>query len=459
MPANSAEKESHNKEDTNPSIIPYEKLSDNSFALINLRLIDGTGSKPMNDQTIIVKNGDFHAVGDISKVSIPDSMTVIDLQNKTVVPGFVGMHNHLHIPRFPDIGHIASRLYLAAGVTTIQTSGATNTELELRLADSIHRGTALGPEIVVSAPYITGPGGNRAMMIPENEQHIRRFIQKWVNRGVSWFKVYRHTKTADLAIIIDEAHKHKAKVRGHLCSITYSKAVELGIDGIEHGLNAASDFQPTKNYDVCIDGYGYIDDLDINSPTVRKVMKDMIDNGVFLNSTLAIIESGIPARGYIDERALPIMSQTFQKQYHDRRARYDDLLNDESRENRFKKMMAFDYQFFQMGGLLCSGSDAGRHVLPGMGDQRNYELFIEAGFSPEEAIKVMTSNGALALGREDIGSVRAGKRADFIILNGDLEKDSSVIKNTEMVFKNGIGYAPSEILKQTEGAYGVIPPN
>lgn len=117
--------------------------------------------------------------------------------------------------------------------------------------------------------------------------------------------------------------------------------------------------------------------------------------------------------------------------------------------------MAFEYQFFKMGGLLCSGVDAGRHVLPGFGDQRNYQLLIEAGFTTEEAIQIMTSNGAKALGRSDIGLIQSGKRADFVILNGDLKTNDGVIERVETVFKNGIGYNPEKILSEMNGKFGI----
>ena len=116
--------------------------------------------------------------------------------------------------------------------------------------------------------------------------------------------------------------------------------------------------------------------------------------------------------------------------------------------------MDFEYQFFKMGGTLTAGVDAGRHVLPGFGDQRNFELLIEAGFTTEEAIKIMTSNGARVLSNPDIGSIEKGKRADFVIINGNLTKEPSAIKNVELVFKEGHGYDPKSILKETIAKFG-----
>ena len=364
------------------------------------------------------------------------------------------MHNHLHIPRFPFVGEVAAKLYLASGVTTIHTCGAASPEKGLLLAQHIANGNQIGPEIISSAPFITGEGGNSNMIMPRNKQHLRDTMQYWMDKGVTWFKVYRNTHPEDLKTIIEVAHKNKAKVTGHLCSITFEEATNMGIDGIEHGLNSTSDFRTNKEYGVCNGGRAYMDELTIDSPEVKRLQQLMIDKGVFLTSTPAIFEASIPNRAYADERSLKAMSPYLKTQYEERRNSFDKQLEDSTRNQRLKRILAFEYQYFKMGGLLCSGVDAGRHVLPGFGDQRNFELLIEAGFTTEEAIQVMTRNGSKALERTDIGTIEAGKRADFVILNGDLKDNAAIIKNVEAVFKKGIGYDPELILETVKGQFG-----
>lgn len=436
------------------SLLPYIKYDANIIAFTNATVVDGTGNPIKTKQTVIIENGLFKAIGNDPSVSIPENAEIIDLKGKTIIPGIIGMHNHLHIPRFPYVGDVASKLYLASGVTTIQTCGAASPEKELSLSKKIANGEQIGPDIIPSAPFITGEGGNPYMITPRNEQHLRDTIQYWMNQDVKWFKVYRNTKPEDLKVIIDEVHKNKGKVRGHLCSITFEEATELGIDGIEHGLNSTSDFRTNKEYGICNGGREYIDNLIINSPEVKKLHQLMIEKDVFLTSTLSIFEASIPNRAYADERSIRAMSPYLKEQYKERRKDFDNQLKDSTRNKRLKRIMEFEYQYFKMGGLLCSGVDAGRHVIPGFGDQRNYELFIEAGFTTEEAIQIMTSNGAKALGRKDIGSIQIGKRADFVILNGNLEKEASTITKVETVFKKGIGYNPELILNETKGQMG-----
>lgn len=437
------------------SILPYINYHEDLMAFTNATIIDGTGNGIAKNQTLIIENGIFKSVGNSAEIEISENATIINLKGKTVIPGIVGMHNHLHIPRFPDVSEIAAKLYLASGITTVQTCGAASPYKELELSQRIANAKAIGPDIIPSAPFITGKGGNPNMIIPRNDRHLRDTIQHWLNQGIKWFKVYRNITPDYLKIVIDEAHKNNAKVRGHLCSVTFEEATKLGIDGIEHGLNSTSDFRTNKEDGICGGGRQYLDNIIIDSPKVKELQRTMINNAVVLTSTLSIFEASIPNRAYADDRSLQVMSPYLKNQYIERRKTFDEQLNDQTRNSRLKRIMQFEYQYFKMGGLLCAGVDAGRHVLPGFGDQRNYELLIEAGFSVEEAIQIMTGNGAQALERSDIGTIQIGKRADFIILDGNLPEDASVIKNVETVFKNGVGFNPEKILSETKGKLGI----
>ncbi|MFH6605089.1 amidohydrolase family protein [Maribacter algicola] len=433
------------------NVLKYVKYDSNSIALTHATVFDGKGNPAKEDQTIIVKNGYFEAIGQNSEIDIPEKATVIDLRGKTVIPGIVGVHNHLHIPRFPFVGEIASKLYLASGVTTIQTCGAASPQQEIDLSKKIEQGQVIGPNIVTSGPYFTGNGGNLNMIIPESDQQIRDTIRYWAKKGVRWFKVYRNTSPKDLETIVDEAHKQGAKVTGHLCSITFEQAVKIGIDGIEHGLNSASDFRNNKTFGICDGSREYMDQLEINSNEVKALQSLMIDNDVFLTSTLSIFEASVPERAFADERTLAIMSPMQISEYTDRRKNFDSMdSKDGVREKRLKRIMQFERQFYEMGGTLTAGVDAGRHVLPGFGDQRNFELLKEAGFTNQEALKVMTTNGAKVLSNRNIGSIVVGKKADFVVIDGQIENS---IRNVALVFKDGYGYDPKLILEDIKGKF------
>jgi len=437
------------------SLLPYIKHNEDLIVFTNVTVVDGTGKSLKQNQTVIIENGIFKDMGNDTDIKVPQNAKTINLKGKTIIPGIIGMHNHLHIPRFPDVGDVAAKLYLASGVTTIQTCGAASPYKELELSKNIESGNQIGPDIIPSAPFITGQGGNPNMIIPRSHGHLKDTMQHWLDQGLKWFKVYRNINPDDLKIIIEVAHENGAKVRGHLCSITFEEASKLGIDAIEHGLNSTSDFRTKKDYGQCNGGREYMDELIIDSPEVKQLQQLMIDKNVFLTSTLSIYEASIPNRAYADERSLKVMSPFLQNQYKERRASFDEKINDSIRNNRLKRIMKFEYQYYKMGGLLCAGVDAGRHVLPGFGDQRNYELLIEAGFKPNEAIQVMTGNGAKALGLQNTGTIQVGKSADFIILNGNLDEDTTVINNIETVFKEGVGYNTEKILEGVTGKFGL----
>lgn len=424
------------------------------LALIHVRLIDGTGNPVRVNQTLLLEDGVITVVGNAGDVMIPEEAKVVDLSGKTVIPGIVGMHNHLHIPGYPLVGDDAAKLYLASGVTIIQTCGATFPGHELELAHNIDIGRKVGPDIIPSAPFITGAGGNPNMIIPADEQSLRDTLQYWMDRGIKWFKVYRNISMNDLMTTLEVVHKNGGKVRGHLCSVTFEQGAKMGIDAIEHGLNSASDFRTNKTQGVCDGNHDYLDYLEMDHSDVRQVQQTMIDHRVFLTSTLSIYEASIPNRAYADQRSLQMMSPALRQAYAERRDRLNQEINDSTRNHRFRRIMEFEYQYVKMGGLLCSGVDAGRHVLPGYGDQRNFILLREAGLSTEEAVSVMTGNGAKALGRADIGTVEKGKRADLVVLDGWLDKNPAVIEQVETVFKKGVAYDPILLLQGMEGTFG-----
>ncbi|WP_286269617.1 amidohydrolase family protein [Thalassotalea hakodatensis] len=421
-------------------VITYHK---GARAFINVQLIDGTGEKVKYDQTILVVNDRIVKIGDTSKLNIPSGYEIVNVKNHTVIPGFIGVHNHLHISGHKYNGDNIAKLYLAAGVTSIQTVGSAFPEKEIALASDIALGQKLGPEIIASGPYFTGSDGNNNMQQVNKAKDIAKTLKYWKDKGVKWIKVYRHIEPTQLQTIITEAHKLKLFVTGHLCSITFAEAINMGIDGIQHGLNSASDFRTNKTFGQCNGGREYIDIIDVASPKVKALQQLMISNNVFLTSTLSIFESSISHRSQADQRSILLMSEQMKQRYQS--SQQHKGKSDHQREQRLKRIMAFDYQFYNMGGLLGAGVDAGRFLLPGYGDQRNFKLFLEAGFSTEQAIQVMTYNGARILKRNDIGLIKEGKRADFLILTGSLKKNPNVINNIKTVFKQGVGYSTDSI--------------
>ena len=207
-------------------------------ALTNVLVIDGTGAPARANQTVLIENGRIAAVGTTGDVVVPAGAEVLDLSGHTVFPGMVGLHNHLFYMsaggRGAQLTFSAPRLYLAAGVTTVRTTGSRAPYAEINLKNVIDRGCSPGPRIHITAPYITGGQGITTMTLLNSPEQARRFVAYWAEEGATWLKAYTNVGRAELAAAIDEAHKHGMKVTGHLCSVSFTEAVELGIDNLEH---------------------------------------------------------------------------------------------------------------------------------------------------------------------------------------------------------------------------------
>lgn len=426
------------------------------IALVGVTTIDGTGGPARTDQTIVIRDSTIAAIGDRDEVIVPAGARVLQLAGRTVIPGIVGMHDHTHMPGITFMSHTAPRLYLASGVTTIMTAGSAEAREEIALARAIARGERVGPRIYPSAPYITGPGGNGPMTKPATPREAREFVREWATAGATWIKLYRHTAPEIAAAVIDEAHLRGLKVTGHLCSLTFSDAVGMGINSIEHGLISATDFVADKQPGVCVPNAASIDALDLDAEPVADLIRTMVRENVTLTSTLAIIESHFPHRPQGDQRALDAMTPAWVGTYHARQQQlHESAATSRYTPALFAKFIDFERRFVAAGGRLVAGPDPGRHVLPGFGDQRNFELLVESGFSTADAIRVMTANGAAALGASaSFGTLRRGLRADLVVLSGDLRSHPSAIRDPEMVFKDGVPYDPASLLEEVRGQVG-----
>ncbi|WP_373524597.1 amidohydrolase family protein [Aquiflexum sp.] len=424
----------------------------NKIALSNVKIIDGTGGPVKNSQTILIVNDKIEKVGDVSTVAIPEDFFVIDLFGRIVIPGIVGTHNHMRLPQGAML-YTSPKLYLAAGVTTIQTCGTGNPKEEIEIAKAIKKGLQPGPDIINSGPYITGPAGKGNFIRFYNEEKLRDTIRYWAENGAKWFKVYLHTRPKDLEIVINEAHKYGAKVTGHLCATTFEEAALLGIDAIEHGFIHSYDYAEGKEIDLCSGSIDFRSELDIDGEEVRRIHQLLIDRNVAISSTLSIFEA--QARGIAEPRDLESLSPYHIGLYEERRARMkEEGDNWYFKEKWLSQAMAYELAFFRLGGLLTAGPDPGLHNLPGYGDQKNYELFIEAGFKPEEAIQVMTSNGAKLLDLNNRGIIQENFIANMVILNADLESDPKGIQEVEWVLKDGKVYDPVKLTESILGHVG-----
>jgi imidazolonepropionase-like amidohydrolase len=435
------------------------------IALEHVRLIDGTGVAAKADQTIVISGDRITAIGASNAVSVPAGAARMDFSGYSALPGLVGMHDHLFYPAggglYHDMPVSFPRLYLALGVTTIRTTGSIEPYLDLELKKGIDEGKLTGPKINVTGPYLEGDGAfTRQMHGLKDADDARRTVEYWIAEGARSFKAYNVLTRAELKAAIDAAHQHGVKVTGHLCSIGFREAAELGIDDLEHGLTVDTEFFPDKKPDVCPNpnqATAAAAKLDVNGPEIQATIKSMVDHHVALTSTLPVFEQFLPARPDEPQRVMDMLSDDARKAYQANRTRIAER-KDSPWPVMFPKEMEFERAFVKAGGLLLAGLDPTGigGTIAGFGDEREVELLVEAGFTPLEAIRISSLNGAQFLGETDhIGSLAAGKQADILIVKGDPSAKIEDIENVELVFKDGVGWDSKKLVESVKGQVGI----
>ena len=460
-----------------PDVRPFIATPAGQIAITHLRIIDGTGAPAMDDQTLLLDGAKIAAIQP-SSAPVPAGYRVIDGSGETAFPGIVGMHNHLfYLQRpnmdatgasedpliIPQMTFSAPRLYLANGVTTMRTTGSVEPDTDLTLKREIDAGHLVGPHLDVTGPYLEGPG---AFFIQVHEisspEDARHEVAYWADQGVNSFKAYMHITRAELKAAIDEAHRHHLKVTGHLCSVTYPEAVAAGIDNLEHGFFVNTQLDPGKQPDKCSDGTGTptLEAMKPGSPQANALIKLLVDHHVAITSTLPVFEQSLPLKAPLNPRAMAVLSPQAKESYlylRNLSATYGSTAGSKAFAEAYKNDLGLERQFVAAGGLLIAGPDPTGNggVIPGFGDQREIELLVEAGFSPVEAIRIATLNGATYLGLQDrIGSIAAGKNADFVVVKGNPAAKIGDVENVVTVFKDGVGYDSARLLNSVRGRYG-----
>ena len=446
------------------------------FVLNHVRVIDGTGAAAKEDQAVVIANGKIQSIGPAASAQIPQGAQTMDRTGYSVIPGLVGMHDHLyytdsiavqriggHIGEpglfIAEIPYTAPRLYLAAGVTTLRTTGSLEPYTDLKVKSRIDAGLMPGPSIDATAPYLEGAPTIFAQMHElTGPDDAKRMVEYWAAEGMTSYKAYMNITREELGVAIQAAHAHQMKLTGHLCSVTWPEAVALGIDDFEHGpVFADTEFAPDKKSDVCPASGGAMAwiPLDVNGPQVQGLIQNLVSHHVAVTSTLPVFECGVPGRPKLQRRTLEAMSAESAQSYLTARA---GVALDSPMTSLMRKEMDFEVAFVKAGGLLLGGPDPTGNggVLPGFGDQREIELLVEAGLTPLQAIQTLTSNGAMYLGRQDqIGTLAAGKQADLVLIKGDPSKTIDDIENVETVFKVGVGYDSKKLIESVRGQVGI----
>lgn len=431
------------------------------IALRHVRVIDGTGAAARADQTLLIRDGRIAAMGAEGTVAIPAGAESIDLAGRSVIPGLVMLHEHLYYPTgsgiYANLTESFSRLYLAGGVTSMRTGGNMNGYGEINLARAVARGEKPGPWIDATAPYLTGPGLSLGQLTSiTTPAEARRMVDFWADAGATSFKAYMHISREVLGAAIAAAHARGLKVTGHLCSVTYAEAAALGIDDLEHGFFAATDFVQGKQPDQCRQApqAEQAAALDTSRAEMRALIAELVRRRVAVTSTLTIFETFVPGRPL--PPGLDVLEPSLREEYERRHAA--TAARTSGYTALYPAARAAELAFARAGGLLVVGTDptGGGGVVAGYSNQSALELLVEGGFTPLEAITIGTLNGAKYLGRDHLlGSLAVGKQADLVVVAGDPSARIGDVRNVELVFRQGVAYDPQLLIASVRGKVGL----
>lgn len=437
-----------------------------AYALDNVRLIDGTGKPAEDESRVIIEKEKVVAVGSMGSLSAPKGATHINLQGKTLMPGLIMMHEHLFYPSKkpkpsspPHQGPLIPRVLLASGVTTARTAGTVYPLQDLALARAIDMEEAVGADLVVTMPYVdqapTYIFGIRELKTPKQASEL---VNYWSAAGAESVKGFMNASSGILRAAIDTAHEQNIKVTGHLCAVTFAEAAELGIDNLEHGFSSMTDFVEGKKKDQCPRKWREMPSPD--DPRVEKLFSLLIEQDVVITLTPAVTERSMVDAVPLKSTSLDLMSQNAREAYEHYQLKIDKLERKkvEKHLERRRKDWKLTRAFAEAGGRFMVGSDVTMigGSIPGPASHRALELLVEMGFTPMEAILIATREPARYLGRQgEIGIIRPGARADFIVVNGEPDHDITAIRNIETVFKRGIGYDTDALMVSAKRKVGI----
>lgn len=436
------------------TIVAYSQCPDKTIALVNGLIIDGVKDSPTKG-TVLICGERISAIG--LNLTIPANSEIVNLQGLAILPGLIDMHGHLYVNTGRKIQNESSylNLFLAGGVTTIYSPGEYDPENTLLLKEQVTKGEITGPDIFTAGPYFDNfPSRINWIKGTKSYQEVQEQFDKWKD-DIDGIKVYMNITEDRLQQIIDLADENGLIVSGHLDSISVLRAIELGIDGIEHGLFGIPELKQYGlfNTDLECDEIA----IDFSNPEVTKIIEKISSSNIYVDPTLVTFQS---------------MSPSFKPVYSD----WKDFLTEEAKlsysrieahiessteiqhciSTVFKNQLLFVGELNKNGALIVAGTDpVSPKIIPGYGLHREMELLVEAGLTPIEAIKAATKNAAIALRKEnDFGTIEVGKLANLTIVEGNPFVNISDISNTKMVLKRGHFFNPDSLRNEVIGTIG-----
>ena len=411
--------------------------NDSTLAIVGATLIDGTGAAPVPDAAVVIHNGRIVAAGPRTRVKIPKRAHVVDAHGKTILPGLWDMHAHFEQVEWGPI-------YLAAGVTTVRDCG-NEFEFITAVRDAIAQGRGLGPRLLLAGIVDgTGPMALGVARVDTPEQ-ARSWTDRYHAAGFQQMKIYSSVKLEEIKAVADEAHRLGMTVTGHIPNgLTPYQAIEAGQDQINHIsyiadiMHAALPANATR-----ADRRNAAANLDVNSPEAQKALTFLKDHHTVVDPTMALFEL------FTATTAKPPAS--FEPGVNQIPIELGEQLTDVEPPNEntalgekiFEKDLAIVGALHHAGIPVVAGTD---QAVPGHSLHREIELYVQAGFTPMEAIQAATIVPARVMGLDkELGTVEKGKRGELILINGNPLVDIHNTRNVEYVITSGTMYHTAEL--------------
>ncbi len=412
-----------------------------TIAIVGGTLIDGTGAAPVPDATVLIEKGRIVAAGPKAAVKIPHGAQKIDARGKTILPGLWDMHAHFEQVEWGPI-------YLAAGATTVRDCG-NEFEFITAVRDAIAAGKGLGPRLEL-AGIVDGSGplqlGVERVDTPEEAKF---WVDKYHDANFQQMKIYSSVKLEEVKVISDEAHRLDMTVTGHVPEgLNAFQTIDAGQDQINHIVYVADMMvAPLPAGTTRRQRAEAVEKLDLSSPAAQKAIAFLVDHGTVVDPTLGIFEfqtastSKPPASfepGVL--RVAPELAEQLTDVGPPPPPEILALVN-----GIFAKYIQIVGALHRAGVPIVAGTD---QTVPGFSLYREIELYVEAGFTPMEAIQAATIVPARVMKLDkELGTVEAGKRADVIIVDGNPLESIHNIRKVQYVISNGTMYNCAELWK------------
>jgi imidazolonepropionase-like amidohydrolase len=408
-----------------------------TLAIVGGTLIDGTGAAPVADAAVVVHDGRIVAAGPRSKVKIPKEANTVDAHGKMILPGLWDMHAHFEQVEWGPI-------YLAAGVTTVRDCG-NEFEFITAVRDAVAQGRGLGPRLLLAGVVDGTSTYTIGVERVDTPEQARMWTDRYHDAGFQQMKIYSSVKLEELKAVADEAHRLGMSVTGHIPEgLDAYEAIEAGQDQINHIDYVANIMHaPLPENASRLDRFKAGANIDLESPEAKKALAFLKEHHTVVDPTLALMEfftatTAKPPASF--EPGVNKIAPELAAQLTDVGPPTD---RSEIGQKVFDKEVAIVGALHRAGIPVVAGTD---QTVPGHSLHREIELYVQAGFTPMEAIQAATIVPARAMGIEkDSGTVEKGKRGDLILVNGNPLEDIHQIRNVEYVITNGTMFHTAEL--------------